>query len=97
MNDYKLIFDALKNVRRFSKENDLGILLEATRRAEELAELEIGNIDLNGSATVNDAILSSIFFFFFIFYKRSLSYAFTNFLPFNCPRDKFAILTLQIL
>jgi len=61
MSNYKIIFQALENSRLYSQENNIGLLLEATKRAQRLAQIEIGPINMDHPEGVNRALLEAMF------------------------------------
>ena len=61
MSKYKLIFDVLKDVRTYSKNNNMEAVLRAVEHAENMALTEICQVDLNKHSSEYDALLQAIF------------------------------------
>ncbi len=61
MSKYEAIFDALKNVRTFSENNNLTEVMQAVQHAEKMAMTEICNVDLKKHGTGYDALLNAMF------------------------------------
>ncbi len=61
MSKYSIIFDALRDVRTYSGNNNMKAVLEAVEHAEKMAMTEICKVDLEKHGPGYDALLYSIF------------------------------------
>lgn len=61
MSKYAVIFDALKDVRTYSKDNNMDAVLRAVKHAENMAMIEICQVDLEKHSDGFDALMYAVF------------------------------------